>query len=156
MTTTPHVTVSGLSYEIEKLSDRSRLLLSDLFRTVQEIKAVMGSYRQSLTLTNTYSSGLKTEVEKANLPQLYENELDALPAIKIDETTYNASDLNDEVKAYLSALVDAGKQKTSLEFRLRQLDAARVAYITAIQQDIEATSPELMDPQPTSDSEADS
>ncbi len=153
--TAPYLTVSGISYELSSLSDRAKMLSTDLFRTVQEYQGVLAGYRQSLTLTSTYSGGLKAEVEKADLPQVFSYAVDSdAPTIKIDETTYDAKELPDEVKGYVSELVRANKTKTDLEFRLRQLDAARTAYIRAIQDEIKESQPAPMDPQPeaTSDS----
>lgn len=148
--TAPYLTVEGTSYLIDQLNDRSRLLASDLVRTVQEYRALIASYRQSLTLTNAYSGGLKDEVEKAELPVAIDNPYadEAKPTITIGDVSYEANDLPDSVKAYVTELLRANKQKTSLEFRLRQLDAARSAYVKAIQDEIAESKPEPMDPQP--------
>ena len=145
----PFVTVAGTSYEVSVLNDRCKLLISDLIRTAQEYQALFGNYRQSLTLTSVYSDGLKNQVEKSELPQVFEYAVDTeTPIIKIDDKSYDASNLPDEVKAYVSQLVTANKQKTSVEFRLRQLDAARSALNKAIQDEIENSQPSPMDPQP--------
>jgi hypothetical protein len=101
-------------------------------------------------LTTTYSGGLKQEVEKAELPVHLNDpysETDK-PLITIDNVSYEADDLPDSVKAYVADLVRANKQKTGLEFRLRQLDAARSAYVKAIQDEIVEINPAPMDPQP--------
>ena len=71
--TEPYITVEGTSYAIDSLSDRARLLSTDLIRTVQEYRALITNYRQSVTLTSTYSGGLKQEVEKAELPVAIDN-----------------------------------------------------------------------------------
>ena len=146
----PYITVDGTSYALDSLNDRTRLLASDLLRTVQEYRGLIANYRQSVTLTSTYSGGLKQEVEKAELPVAIENPYsdEEKPTIKIGEVSYEASDLPDSVKAYVAELVRANNQKTQLEFRLRQLDAARNAYVKAIQDEIVETKPEPMDPQP--------
>ena len=94
-TTTPHITVDGTAYAIDSLSDRAKLLIADLFRTVKEYQGLFASYRQSVTLTATYSGGLKTEVEKAELPVLwpYESESEKdKPTITIEDKRYDASD----------------------------------------------------------------
>jgi hypothetical protein len=147
MTTTPYITISGTSYDLESLNDRCKLLAGDLVRTVQEYQAIMASYRQSLTLTNTYSGGLKDQIEKAELPQVFPYD-DEKPTIKVNDLTYDASEMPDEVKAYVAELVRANSQKTTLEFRLRQLDAARTAFIKAIQDEIAESQAAPMDPQP--------
>jgi hypothetical protein len=146
---TPHITVDGTAYAIDQLNDRLRQLAGDLLRTVQEYRSLLSNYRQSLTLTNAYSGGLKQEVEKADLPVLFSSVSDSeKPVIKIDEVSYDASALPDSVKAYVAELVRANQQKTGLEFRLRQLDAARSAYVKAIQDEIGESNPSPMDPQP--------
>lgn len=157
--TSPYITVSGTSYELSALNDRCKMLASDLVRTVQEYRALLANYRQSLTLTNAYSGGLKTEIEKADIPQVFSYAVDSdTPVIKIDEKSYDASNLPDEVKAYVSELVRANNQKSSIEFRLRQLDAAKTSYTNAIKAEIEDSQPSPMDPQPeiSNDSEPDS
>ena len=149
--TTPHITVDGTAYAIDSLGDRAKLLIADLFRTVKEYQGLFASYRQSVTLTATYSGGLKTEVEKAELPVLwpYESESEKdKPTITIEDKRYDASDLPNEVKAYVAELVRANQQKTQIEFRLRQLDAARNAYIGALKTEIESSEVAPMDPQP--------
>ena len=146
--TVPYITVEGTSYAIEDLNGRLRMLAGDLLRTVQEYRALIANYRQSLTLTNAYSGGLKKEVESSDLPVVFNTYESEKPVIKIDEVSYDASELPDSVKAYVTELVRANKQKTGIEFRLRQLDAARSAYIKAIQDEIAESSPAAMDPQP--------
>ena len=148
--TEPSISVAGTAYAIDSLSDRARQLSSDLLRTVQEYRGLIANYRQSLTLTNTYSGGLKQEVEKAELPVAIDNPYsdEEKPIIKIGDISYEASDLPDSVKAYVAELVRANQQKSALEFRLRQLDAARIAYVKAIQDEIAETKPVPMDPQP--------
>ena len=103
-------------------------------RTVLEYKELLRSYNQSLTLTNTYATGLKTEVEKVGLPESSE---EGAPSITIEDKTYEASDLPDSVKAYVNELVRANKNKTSIEYRLRQLDAARITFINVLQSEVE-------------------
>ena len=61
---------------------------------------------------------------------------------------YDATDLPAVVKASLQDLIQSANQRSVIEYRLRQLDAARTAFITALQTEIEATSPSPMDPQP--------
>jgi len=132
--TPPSVTIDDKKYLCSELSDRANLILSDLTRTVLEYKELMRSYNQSLTLTNTYASGLKNEVEKVELPEATD---DTTASIKIEDKSYDGTDLPDSVKAYVSELVRANQTKTSFEFRLRQLDAARLTYISSLKNIIE-------------------
>ena len=129
----PSITVNDKKFLVEQLNDRSKSLLGDLTRTVMEYKELLRSYNQSLTLTNTYASGLKNEVEKVDLP---ESTVEGAPTITIADKSYDGSDLPDSVKAYINELVRANKNKSGLEFRLRQLDAARITYINSLENEI--------------------
>ena len=130
----PSVTINDKKYLVEDLSDKSKLFLSDLTRSVMEYKELLRSYNQSLTLTNTYASGLKTEVEKVGLQ---ESSNEDSPSITIADKTYDGSDLPDTVKAYVSELVRANQNKTNLEYRLRQLDASRITFINSLKAEVE-------------------
>ena len=131
--TPPTITIEDVKYLIDDLSDRGKLLVSDLYRTSMEYNELFRNYNQTVTLTNTYASGLKGEVEKANLPEKTE---ESESSITIEDKSYDGSDLPDTVKAYINELVRANNNKSSLEFRLRQLDAARNAYISSLKVDI--------------------
>ena len=126
----PSVTINDQKYLISELDEKSKNLLNDLTRTVMEYKELLRSYNQSLTLTNTYASGLKTEVEKNGLP---ESSNEDSPSITIADKKYDGSDLPDTVKAYVSELLRANQNKTNIEYRLRQLDAARITFINTLQ-----------------------
>ena len=130
----PSVTINDKKYLVEDLNDKSKLFLNDLTRTVMEYKELLRSYNQSLTLTNTYASGLKTEVEKVGLP---ESSNEDSPSITIADKTYDGSELPDTVKAYVSELVRANQSKTNLEYRLRQLDASRITFINSLKAEVE-------------------
>ena len=131
---TPSVTINDQKYLVSDLNDTSKSLLNDLTRTVMEYKELLRSYNQSLTLTNTYVSGLKSEVEKVGLA---ESSKDNSPSITIEDKTYDGSDLPDTVKAYVSELIRANQNKTNLEYRLRQLDAARITFINSLKSAVE-------------------
>ena len=133
-TAPPSVTINDKKYLVEDLNDKSKLFLNDLTRTVMEYKELLRSYNQSLTLTNTYASGLKTEVEKVGLP---ESSNEDSPSITIADNTYDGSDLPDTVKAFVSELLRANQNKTNLEFRLRQLDASRITFINSLKSEVE-------------------
>ena len=132
--TPPSVTIDDKKFLIENLNDKSKMFLNDLAKTVMEYKELLRSYNQSLTLTNTYASGLKTEVEKVGLEETSDKDT---PTITIADKTYDGSDLPDTVKAYVSELVRANNNKTALEFRLRQLDAARLTFINSLKTEVE-------------------
>ena len=130
----PSITINDQKFLIENLNDKSKMFLNDLAKTVMEYKELLRSYNQSLTLTNTYASGLKTEVEKVGLEETSDKDT---PTITIADKTYDGSDLPDTVKAYVSELVRANNNKTALEFRLRQLDAARLTFINSLKTEVE-------------------
>ena len=130
----PSVTINDEKFLIENLNDKSKMFLNDLAKTIMEYKELLRSYNQSLTLTNTYASGLKTEVEKVGLEEISDQDT---PSITIADKTYDGSDLPDTVKAYVSELVRANNNKTALEFRLRQLDAARLTFINSLKTEVE-------------------
>ena len=130
----PSVTINEKKYLVADLNDKSKLFLNDLTRTVMEYKELLRNYNQSLTLTNTYATGLKSEVEKVGLPESSEGDA---PTITIGDKNYDGSDLPDSVKAYVSELLRANKNKTSLEYRLRQLDAARITFINSLTTEVE-------------------
>ena len=133
-TIAPSVTINEAKYLISDLDDKSKSLLNDLTRTVMEYKELLRSYNQTLTLTNTYASGLKTEVEKTNVP---ESSNEDAPSITIADKKYDGSDLPDSVKAYVNELVRANKNKTNIEYRLRQLDASRITFINTLKAAVE-------------------
>ena len=130
----PSVTINDQKYLVSDLNDVSKSFLNDLTRTVMEYKELLRSYNQSLTLTNTYVTGLKSEVEKVGLTEVSKDES---PSITIADKTYDGSDLPDTVKAYVSELVRANQNKTNIEYRLRQLDAARITFINSLKDAVE-------------------
>ena len=132
----PSVTINDQKYLISELDEKSKSLLNDLTRTVMEYKELLRSYNQSLTLTNTYASGLKTEVEKTGLQESSNEES---PSITIADKKYDGSDLPDTVKAYVSELLRANQNKTNIEYRLRQLDAARITFINSLKEAVESS-----------------
>ena len=150
--TKPYITANGVAYEIDELSDVAKRHTSDLFKTVQEYRELFKAYKQNLTVTGAYSSNLKQIIEENNLPVVYVsgNEIGdpERSTIKVDDTVYDATDLPDAVKVSLQELIQTSNQRSVIEYRLRQLDAARTSFITALQSEIESTSPKSMDPQP--------
>ena len=132
----PSVTINDKKYLISVLDEKSKSLLNDLTRTVMEYKELLRSYNQSLTLTNTYASGLKTEVEKVGLQ---ESSDENSPSITIADKKYDGSDLPDTVKAYVNELIRANQNKSNIEYRLRQLDAARITFINTLKEAVEAS-----------------
>ena len=73
-------------------------------------------------------------VENIGLP---ESSNEDSPSITIADKRYDGSDLPDSVKAYVSELVRANQNKTNIEYRLRQLDAARITFINTLKASVE-------------------
>jgi len=148
--TRPYITSNGIAYTIDSLNDTAKRHASDLFKTVQEYRQLLGSYKQSLTVNNAYSSGLKKVLEESDTPVLFVEPSEDRPTIKVDDVVYDATELPDLVKASIRELVQSTNQKALIEYRLRQLDAARSAFVAALQSEIASSSPAPMDPQPES------
>ncbi len=138
----PSVTLNDAKYLLEDLTDKCRLLINDFSRTVLEYRELRSSYNQNLTLTNTYVSGLKEEVEKVGLPEKNE---ESEASITIDEKSYDGSDLPDSVRSYVAELMKMNQNRSLIEFRLRQLDAARLTYISSIKSEIEESGAQPVD-----------
>ena len=132
----PVLTLDDTKYSFNDLDDSTKSLCNDLFRTVAEYNELMKSYNQTLDLTNTYASGLKDEVEKVGLPMAEESSPGTLT---IEDNIYDGTDMPDSVKSFVSNLVRANQGKTNLEYRLRQLDAARATFISLVKAEIEAS-----------------
>ena len=132
------------------MSDAAKTHTSDLLKLFRNIE-LFKSYKQNLTVTGAYSLNLN-KLSKNDLPVVYisGNEIGdpERSTIKVDDTVYDATDLPDAVKVSLQELIQTSNQRSVIEYRLRQLDAARTAFITALQSEIESTSPKPMDPQP--------
>ena len=150
--TKPYITSNGVSYEVDALNDVAKRHASDLFKTVQEYRELFKSYKQNVTVTGAYSSNLKQVIEENKLPVVYAESNAAddseRATIKVNDTVYDATDLPDAVKVSLQELIQTSNQRSVIEYRLRQLDAARSSFITALQAEIESSSPQPMDPQP--------
>ena len=70
------------------------------------------------------------------------------PLLTIDDKSYDATNIPDTVRLYVEDLVRNNQERSQLEFRLRQLDAARTAYLSAIRDELESSGAQPLDPQP--------
>jgi len=132
--TQPFITINDDKYLIDDLSELAKTYCNDLFRTVSEYNELFKNYQQSITLTSTYAGGLKKEVERVELPEASE---ESNSTIVIEDKRYEGSDIPDSVKTYVQELIRANNTKTSIEFRLRQLDAARISFISLVEKEVE-------------------
>jgi hypothetical protein len=73
--------------------------------------------------------------------------------LTIDDKSYDATKIPDNVRLYVEDLVRNNQERSQLEFRLRQLDAARTAYLAAIRDELQASGAQPLDPQPEPASE---
>ena len=148
--TPPVLTIDGVAYDFNSLSDRARMLSVDFVRTDQEWNALQHRYRQFVAMEVTYVNSLKQEVEKANLEPVYTSDAEKseVPLLTIDQVSYDASKIPDAVRIYVEDLVRNNQERGQLEFRLRQLDAARSAFLGVIRQELKESDANPLDPQP--------
>lgn len=146
----PVLTIDGVAYDFNGLSDRARMLSVDFVRTDQEWNALQHRYRQFVAMEVTYVNSLKEEVEKAKLEPVYTSdpEKSEVPLLTIDQVSYDASKIPDAVRLYVEDLVRNNQERGQLEFRLRQLDAARSAFLEVIRQELKESEAKPLDPQP--------
>lgn len=146
----PVLTIDGVAYDFNGLSDRARMLSVDFVRTDQEWNALQHRYRQFVAMEVTYVNSLKEEVEKAKLEPVYtaDPEKSEVPLLTIDQVSYDASKIPDAVRLYVEDLVRNNQERGQLEFRLRQLDAARSAFLEVIRQELKESDAKPLDPQP--------
>lgn len=147
----PVLTLDGTAYAFNNLSERAQLLSVDFVRTDQEWMALQHRYRQFVAMEATVVNHLKEEVEKSELEPVWtsgEPSDSETPLLTIDDKSYDASKIPDNVRLYVEDLVRNNQERGQLEFRLRQLDAARSAYLGAIREDLETNGTKPMDPQP--------
>jgi hypothetical protein len=64
------------------------------------------------------------------------------PLLTIDDKSYDATAIPDSVRLYVEDLVRSNQERSQLEFRLRQLDAARTAYLAALRDELNSTGAE--------------
>lgn len=144
----PQLTIDGRSYLFEALSERARMLSLDYVRTEQEWAQLLHRYRQFVAMESTVVNHLKDEVQKAELQPVEINGDPAAserPLLTIDATSYDASAIPDTVRLYVEDLVRNSQERQQLEFRLRQLDAARTTYLSEIRAELETSGAQPID-----------
>ncbi len=144
----PQLTMDGRSYLFEALSERARMLSLDYVRTDQEWAELLHRYRQFVAMETTVVNHLKDEVQKADLQPVEINGEPAAserPLLTIDSTSYDATTIPDTVRLYVEDLVRNSQERQQLEFRLRQLDAARTTYLSEIRAELETSGAQPID-----------
>lgn len=135
----PVLTLDGTPYAFSALSDRARWLGLDYVRTNQEWSALIHRYRQFMAMESTVVNQLKLAVESSEMQPLWtsgETPSTDIPVLTIDSRAYDATQIPAQVRQYVEDLVRNNRERGQLEFRLRQLDAARTAYLDAIRKEI--------------------
>ena len=138
----PVLTLDGVAYAFESLSERARLLTLDVIRTEQEWQSLNHRHRQVLAMDTTIVNTMKEEVEQAGLEPLQSNgEADGSekPLLTIDALSYDASSIPERVRVLLDDLVRNNQDRSQLEFRLRQLDASRLGYLSGIREELSSS-----------------
>ena len=120
-------------------------------RTDQEWTQLQHRYRQFLAMETTVVNSLKTEVERSGMEPLASGtppspdagddpggpaEAAERPRLSIDGLIYDASALPSAVQLVVDDLIRNAEERRELEFRLRQLDAARITYLQEIRQEL--------------------
>ena len=157
----PVLTLDGVAYGFESLSERARLLTLDVIRTEQEWQSLTHRYRQVLAMDSTIVNTMKEEVEQAGLEPLESNgkasngkasngeaSSSERPLLTIDALSYDASSIPERVRVLLDDLVRNNQDRSQLEFRLRQLDASRLGYLSGIREELSSSGATPLNSQP--------
>ena len=67
--------------------------------------------------------------------------------LPIDSQAYDATTLPGRVQMHVAALIRNNQSRSQLEYRLRQLDAARLGYLSRIRDELSSSGAERLDPQ---------
>ena len=128
-----YLTIDKKNYAISDLSDVAKNFAQDLFRTVAEYNELYRSYNNNATLINSHAANLKEEVLRVKLPIAEE---ESSSNIVIENIRYEGTNLPDSVKVFVRDLLRSNADKVNIEFRLRQLDAARLLFTSVLEKEI--------------------
>ena len=138
----PTLLIDDKAYAYGALSDRAKVLSNDFVRTHQEWTDLQHRYRQVLAMETTVVNQLKDEVDRAGLrphEPVTSGDLVQQALLTIDATAYAIEQIPDQARLYVNDLLRAHQERGQLEFRLRQLDAARAAYQGALRDELAAS-----------------
>ena len=138
----PTLLIDDKAYAYGALSDRAKVLSNDFVRTHQEWAELQHRYRQFLAMETTVVNQLKDEVDRAGLrphEPVTSGDLVQQALLTIDATAYAIEQIPDQARLYVNDLLRAHQERGQLEFRLRQLDAARAAYQGALRDELAAS-----------------
>ena len=136
------------AYLLDGLSERAKMLSLDCIRTEQEWIALQHRYRQFIAMEATVVNQIKEEVAKSNMEPLWTSgeSNDEQPLLTIDDKAYAATKIPETVRLYVEDLMRNNQERSQLEFRLRQLDAARTTYLATIREELVSTGAEPYEP----------
>jgi hypothetical protein len=146
----PTLTVDGVVYAYEELGELAQMLSSDYIRTEQDWQELQHRLRQFVAMESTMVDILKREVEQAGLePVVSGSEAGSSdqPLLTIDSQSYDATTLPERVQMHVDDLIRNNQERSQLEYRLRQLDAARLGYLSRIRDELSSSGAERLDPQ---------
>lgn len=149
--TPPVLNIDGVGYAFDNLSERARLLSIDFINTDQEWQQLQHRLRQLLAMETAMVNSLKEEVEQSGMEPVWtsgEPRDSDKPLLTIDSKSYDAASIPDAVRLHVEDLLRNNQDRSRLEFRLRQLDAARLGYLTVIREDLNTSGAPPLDPQP--------
>jgi hypothetical protein len=138
----PTLLIDDKAYAYGALSDRAKVLSNDFVRTHQEWTDLQHRYRQFLAMETTVVNQLKDEVDRAGLrphEPVTSGDLVQQALLTIDATAYAIEQIPDQARLYVNDLLRTHQERGQLEFRLRQLDAARAAYQGALRDELAAS-----------------
>ncbi len=133
-----YLTINKKNYAIGDLSELAKKFAQDLFRTVAEYNELYKSYKNNSTLINSHAANLKEEVLRVKLPIA---EQESNTNIVIENIRYEGTNLPESVQEFVKDLLKANADKVNIEFRLRQLDAARLLFTSVLEKEITVSSP---------------
>ena len=133
-----YLTINKKNYALSDLSELAKKFAQDLFRTVAEYNELYKSYKNNSTLINSHAANLKEEVLKVKLPIA---EQESNTNIVIENIRYEGTNLPESVQEFVKDLLKANADKVNIEFRLRQLDAARLLFTSVLEKEITNSTP---------------
>ena len=142
------LTVDGVAYAYEGLSELTQLLSADYIRTEHDWQELQHRLRQFVAMESTMVDMLKQGVEQAGLEPVStgsEASSSDQPLLTIDGQSYDATTLPDRVQMHVDDLIRNNKERSELEYRLRQLDAARLGYLSRIRDELSSSGAERLD-----------
>jgi len=148
------LTIDDKKYDFKSLSKRAQELSLDYLRTDQEWNELLYRYRQFVAMQETVTNQLKQEVSSSGMEPIWTEGIPVdseRPLLTIDDKSYDTTQAPEHILVYVQDLLRNNQERSQLEFRLRQLDAARIAYLAAIRQELPGENPMPISSESSSD-----